>query len=204
MPDEISIIISLMGISARDWPPNAYQWFRLKEFEDDPEIIAAACDRLLGKLQKIVSSYNLVPSLDEKAIARTLLKDSLERKWLLLDPDTKEEYDNRIRTEQQLIERAKSVHTRLQKTTPQTPTNDFSEEVAEPDVFPDLQVTAPQKPKLAFPDLQVTAPQKPNSSQNRHRKRATQKRKRRKLSVWIALAAIELALLMFLLYRFLR
>jgi len=108
---EVSIIIRLMGIRPSEWPINAYRWFGLKEGEDDPAIIEAACDDLERKLQHIVSSYNKGPSEDEKAVARALWEQSFWRKKVLQDPTLKAEYDATMKREQRYFSHVRSTPT---------------------------------------------------------------------------------------------
>ncbi len=109
---DTTIIERLMGlppIKGKSARVSAYDWLGLERFEDDPEIIEAAASSLMKRLQTVVSSYNDIPEGREKQIARRLLSETARRRRLLLDPDAKEDYDERLMALLELVNTPKQT-----------------------------------------------------------------------------------------------
>lgn len=91
------IIEQLMGKPVAGRRVSAYDWLGLEPFEDDPQKIIEAADRVMRKLQQAVSPYNDLPEGRTKQTARRLLNETIRRKRILLNPVAKADYDQRLR-----------------------------------------------------------------------------------------------------------
>lgn len=112
------IILRLMGIRRMHWPPTLYQWFKLKDFEANPDIIDAAYQLLIRELQEVVSPNHPEYSDSEKNIARQLQSRSTKKRRQLLDPEFKKMYDESLKDEMYLRSLAQSIRTPIKPPQP--------------------------------------------------------------------------------------
>lgn len=83
-------------IPLSEWPPNAYRWLGLNDFESDMEVINEATDALMRKLHALKKDNRYQSEESHETIAR-LMKEVLLRCRILLDKHpqlSKVQYDD--------------------------------------------------------------------------------------------------------------
>lgn len=191
--DKTSIILRLMGLQPKDIPVNCYSWFGLQDFEDNPETINAAYEKLMAQLQRIISSSNYEPSVEEKEVARHLCKYSFEMRQLLLNPTKKAQYDADIRRERTYFNHVRNIASSRE------PVSTSKQAVAKPSESVTIKTAAPEKTIPAPPVVQTFKTIKATQASKKLEKA---KRRKQQLKMQIsliiagAIAGILLALLL--------
>ncbi len=83
-----------LGIPPEKQPPNHYVLLALQPFEDDPDVIQAACDQRMAHLR----TYQMGK---HSKLSQKLLNEVAKAKVCLLNPKTRAAYDRRLREELQ-------------------------------------------------------------------------------------------------------
>lgn len=79
-----------LGIPARDQPANYYRLLNIENFEDDPDVIEGAADRVMGFVRQYQSG-------EHAAIAAKILNEISIARLCLLKADAKSRYDAKLR-----------------------------------------------------------------------------------------------------------
>lgn len=110
---DITLILRLMGLKPndiREWPPSSYEWFQLREFEGNPAVIEEAYQKLMARLQEVVSPRHPQYSEHEKDLARKLQSHSTIIRRILLTPHEKKIHDEALRQRRGLYKLAWPTH----------------------------------------------------------------------------------------------
>jgi hypothetical protein len=92
------LVAEWLGIPKKEWPPNAYCWLGLDDFENDPETIKQAAAALMRKLRDLKKKPENRSSEHQRTI-NTLMEETAHRRRVLLDEDpqtAKDTYDARL------------------------------------------------------------------------------------------------------------
>jgi hypothetical protein len=81
-----------LGIPPKDRPPNHYRLLSLELYENDPDVIEGAADRLMGFIRQYQSG-------EHAASAANLLNEIATARLCLLKPVSKSEYDTKLKKE---------------------------------------------------------------------------------------------------------
>lgn len=79
-----------LGIPTKDQPPNHYRLLSLEVFENDPDVIEGAADRVMAFLRQYQSGENA-------AAAAKLLNEVALARLCLLKASAKAQYDAKLR-----------------------------------------------------------------------------------------------------------
>ncbi len=79
-----------LGIPPKDQPPNYYRLLAIELFEDDPEIISNAADRLMAHVRTFQNGPH-------SSVSQTLLNELAAARHTLLEPAKKSAYDQALR-----------------------------------------------------------------------------------------------------------
>src|SRR3954464_2005089 len=126
-----------LGIRPEEQPPDHYRLIGLRQFEDNPDVIANATDRQMQFLRSMQVGKNA-------ALSQTLLNEISAAGGCLLDPQRKAKYDQELRAKEAAKTQAAKAAAAKAKPLPKATS---LEPIPKPAVLPEV---APLPAKDAF------------------------------------------------------
>lgn len=155
------LLVALLNIPVDEWPPNAYCWLRLSNFENDPKIIDEAAKALITKLQALKKLEQNQTKRHQEVISY-LINQTIQRYLLLQSKHpliTKAVYDARLRGEKAIFsskaKRFRGLNPKRPPVPPQPPPISAAPvQVVKPK--PPIKTRA-SNPKTDFPAISTTS-----------------------------------------------
>jgi len=160
MPTLDQILVRWLNIPVDEWPPNAYRWLGLPNFEDDEQKINEAADQLMSRLHKLKKESERRRTPHHKTLS-FLMNQTERRRDILTNQHprmSKAEYDSRLRREE--------VYFGLFPTGQLT----SSSEPKEPPIV-DAEAVDETETKINAPPVVLTSPPKRKKTRARHSQR---------------------------------